>query len=196
MGTNLIKLIVTAVDGTTKTYTINVFRNNTFLNLKVIPVPFVSPNVSMRLEEPHRAYNYHDTIFKAIARCDMNIVYFRWDVDGNGTWDTLKHRTPVKTGNWYRDDKYNLGGIQTLPYVDPSLYGTKTFYARIEVSEDVDDYGNPVNGSIYGVYPVKVITTVPPLSNANNTSNYNLLAMRIYPRMMPMVFTYKANSCW
>jgi hypothetical protein len=133
----------------------------------------------MRLEEPHRAYNYHDTIFKAIARCDMNIVYFRWDVDGNGTWDTLKHRTPVKTGNWYRDDKYNLGGIQTLPYVDPSLYGTKTFYARIEVSEDVDDYGNPVNGSIYGVYPVKVITTVPPLSNANNTSNYNLLAMRI-----------------
>lgn len=174
-GPNIISLTVTAGDGTAKAYTINVLRNETVLNFRVITVPLLQHDPS----EPHHAYNGHDTTFKAIARNSMETVYFRWDIDGNGSWDELKSRTTVRPGRWYMDSRYNLGGVQALPHVDPSQFETRTFFARIEVAEDVDENGNPVNGSMSAFYPVKVISSVPVQENADNATNASLREMRI-----------------
>ena len=45
------------------------------------------------LSVPHPAYNGHPTTFKAIARGSSSAqVLFRWDIDGDGEWDTAMNR--------------------------------------------------------------------------------------------------------
>ena len=71
-------------------------------NLRVMPVPWVATDVTI----PHQAYNGKATIFKAVARGGNGSYSYRWDFDGNGTWDT---------GATATSNRYNLAATFTYP---------------------------------------------------------------------------------
>ncbi len=128
----------------------------------VISVPFASSDPYI----PHPAYNGHPVTFKAIARggAGAGTVYYRWDFDGNGTWDRSLDSAPVlQAGNWYRSDRYSIEGRSYLPRVDPAISTRKAFLAKVEVSEQVNAQGVPT-ASRFASYPVLVFADIPAVS--------------------------------
>ena len=138
--------------------------------LQVIPVPYRPHDPTI----PHPAYNGRPTTFKAIARgAAAGTVYFRWDVDGDGTWDSAIGRTYAagrEAGRWYQDSVYSLDARQYLPTVDPAVTPRKLFLATIEATESFDAGGEPVD-SRFGTYPVMVFADVPAMPYAPPTSS-------------------------
>lgn len=60
----------------------------------VLPVPFSA----VHPEIPHPAYNGHPTTLKAVVRDEtspQSSYYYRWDIDGDGAWDTQLHGNPA-----------------------------------------------------------------------------------------------------
>ena len=60
----------------------------------VLPVPFSA----VHPEIPHRADNGHPTTLKAVVRDEtspQSSYYYRWDIDGDGAWDTQLHGNPA-----------------------------------------------------------------------------------------------------
>ena len=128
--------------------------------VQVIPVPYRPHDPSI----PHPAYNGRPTTFKAIARgAATGTVYFRWDVDGDGMWDTALGRTLApgrEAGRWYQDSVYNVDFRQCLPTVDPAVTQRKLFLATVQVTESFNAMGEPVD-SRFAAYPVMVYADVP-----------------------------------
>ena len=134
----------------------------------LIPVPFRQHDPSI----PHPAYNGHYTTFKAIAR-DMGCetVYFRWDIDANGTWDVCEGRdAAIVAGTWYQDNRYLLDCRALLPEVDAAHTPRKRFNATIEASCSVDGSGTAAN-PLYATYRVAVFADIPRGRSAASTYN-------------------------
>jgi len=130
--------------------------------VQVIPVPYRPHDPTI----PHPAYNGRPTTFKAITRgAASGTVYFRWDIDGDGVWDSAIGRSFApgrEAGRWYQDSVYNIEFRQYLPTVDPAVNQRKLFLAAVEVAESFDGMGEPVDGR-FATYPVMVFADVPAM---------------------------------
>ena len=126
--------------------------------MDVVTVPFVADDPT----SPHLAYNGHPTRLKAMARgggCDT--VFFRWDVNGDGTWDQCTDRGSPAAGGWYQDDRYTLDCLVSYPDA-----GQRTSWEAIIEAACTTDGSSP---SAYGTYPVLVMAEVPRGRSANPT---------------------------
>ena len=96
---------------------------------------------------PHPAYNGHPTTLKAIGRGGCESPYFRWDADGNGTWDDCEARSKVATpgGWWYRDGSDRLDCRYRFPWLDPTQTPRKLYLSTIQATCAFDSNGNPVD---------------------------------------------------
>ena len=137
----------------------------------VISVPYNPADTFI----PHPAYNGHPTTFKAICRgrdiTSGTLVYFRWDINGDGIWDTGIGRTfAFNNGNyaWYSDSAANLDIQQVLPYVDPSVSPRKLFIATIEATLSISSSGEPVDPK-FSTYTVMVSADVPMVDYSTPT---------------------------
>jgi hypothetical protein len=142
----------------------------------VIAVPYRGQNPSI----PHYTYSGHATVLKAVARTSnpSATLYYRWDADGNGTWDNVGTGSPVAPGNWYLGNCYSLDGKYYYPYLDPAVTQKKLYLATIEVAETVNlSTGIPTNSS-FASYPVFYISAVPAAANANSANDEQLAIMR------------------
>ena len=133
---------------------------------------------------PHPAYNGHPTRFKAIARdlpAGCGNPYFRWDIDGDGEWDSCEGRNYVNAaGRWYRDERYGLDCLQHLPEVEPEEARRRLFVATIEVSCSVDAAGNSQD-SAFAAYPLMVFAEVP--RGRDPRADFNTYAYTARPRV-------------
>jgi len=126
----------------------------------VVPVPFVQHDPTV----PHPAYNGHPTTFKAISRgaggCEA--PKYRWDIDGNGTWDTCETTDSLAqdANGWMTaKSRYNLECRAQLDPVDPAENPKKLFIATIQV---LCPGANEETESAFGSYYVMVFADVPP----------------------------------
>jgi hypothetical protein len=145
-------------------------------SFKVITVPYRYFNTSI----PHPAYNGHPVILKAIARTSNPSAnfYYRWDADGNGTWDNVGTGSPVAPGSWYLANCYSLEGSYIYPYLDPAVASKKIYVATIEVAETINlTTGEPSNSS-FSSYPVMLFGDVPDVANAGAANDQQLGTMR------------------
>ena len=129
---------------------------------------------------PHAAYNGHPTTLKAIARgCTQATVYFRWDFNGDGTWDPCLGRTnPVMPGYWYADSPYNLDGRYLYPTLDPAQSSGRLYAATVQVTCTSPPGGNPVE-SAYGSSPVFLNPDPPVPDGAELATDEQLEWMRL-----------------
>ncbi|MCK4413413.1 MAG: PKD domain-containing protein [Candidatus Eisenbacteria sp.] len=143
---------------------------------QVIPVPQNPSHPAI----PHLAYNDRPILFKAIARdAGCASVYFRWDFDGNGVWDTCLGRTPaIPTGSWYLDDAYRIDGACVLPYVDPAVSEEKLYIATLQVATAVSPDGIPAD-PVFASYCVLLDATVPGPEAAEQAADDDLAVMRM-----------------
>jgi hypothetical protein len=117
---------------------------------------------------------------KAVARAESLAApyYYRWDADGDGTWDYLGTTPVVANGNWYRNNCYMLDGKFTYPALDPAVATRKLYMAIIEVAETVDPGTGIPSGSKFATYPVMIYGDVPLQANANSATDDQLRIMR------------------
>jgi MBG domain/Putative Ig domain/Bacterial Ig domain len=142
--------------------------------ITVTAVPYVTSDPSI----PHPGYNGHRTTFKATVRGATG-VYYRWDIDGNGTWDLCMGRSPANhLGNWYLSSSCDLECINILPYVDPELAPSRVFVATVQVTTSVGPDGLPTSRSFFATYPVVVHADVPAPADASQASPQQLAVMR------------------
>ncbi len=132
-----------------------ILTTSTAVAQQVITVPYQSNDPTV----PHPAYNGHATRFKAIARgLGTSNPYFRWDLDGDGTWDNCMGRSlAIPAGNWYQDNEFCLDCLNYMPTVTED----QMFIATIQVAAAVDGSGNPTASSYYGSYPIYIRADVP-----------------------------------
>jgi len=110
--------------------------------ITVVPVPSNGQDQTI----PHPAYRGHPTRFKAIARdtsgSGQTNVYFRWDVNGDGTWDTCLERGPWDYTDpygrsWYFDSNFKVDCLRIL-LGDQGLYGGQGVSGMLSESESQD----------------------------------------------------------
>jgi hypothetical protein len=154
----------------------------------VITVPYNPADTTI----PHPAYNGHPTTFKAVCRgsdiTPTTNIYYRWDVDGDGVWDTQPGRSrppEIPLGNWYASKALELDLQCNLPYVDPSISHRKLFMAKIEVASVVGSNGIESGNILFGSYPVMVYADIPAVdysqptpTQIDNATNEQLTVMR------------------
>ncbi len=147
---------------------------------RVVPSSLITvPYRAHDLAIPHPAYNGHPTTFKAISRGVCENVYYRWDINGDGTWDSCDGRSfsvSGANGQWYLDNRYRLDCRKQLPYTDPTVSKRKLFLAMVEATCSVDGSGSP-EGSRFATYKVMVFADAPvaysSLHPSYNTYRYN-----------------------
>jgi len=142
---------------------------------EVITVPYLVHD----LTAPHPAYRGRFTRAKAIARgtpCEN--VYFRWDMDDDGTWDTCNdspgHMNDNQGRFWYQASRYNIDCARLMladqwtdagsehPLMDHNAAndwpgGRRRFLARVQVT------CNPNDAEMIpreGTYPIMVFADV------------------------------------
>ena len=79
--------------------------------LDVVPVPANGEAPTI----PHLAYEGRPVRLKAIARTTGGSVYYRWDADGDGTWDVDATTSPAYSGNWYVSSDHDLDFVWNPP---------------------------------------------------------------------------------
>ena len=145
-------------------------------SLNVIPLPYRSHDPKI----PHPTYNGRTTILKAIARTvsGAEMVYYRWDGNGDGIFDNMGTPPVIAQGNWYRGNLHSLEGKYVYPVVDPAVRSRVLYSATIEVAESVDPAFGTASNSVFAQYPVLIYADIPSVSNADNATDEQLAIMR------------------
>jgi len=142
-------------------------------SFNVITVPYRAhdPNI------PHPTYNGNKTILKAIARSNnvSDEFYYRWDADGDGTWDPLGGETPVAGDNWYRASGYNLGGWFVYPELPEEGPDKKLYVATLQVCTSLSGT-DPVD-PVYQTYYVIYYSGFPSVENIDQANDEQLNIM-------------------
>ena len=135
----------------------------------VIPVPYKAHDPTI----PHPTYGGRVTRFKAIARGSSTTVFYRWDIDGDGTWDADSGRTAVRPGNWYQANQYNI----EFDHIFSPQTNYKLYNAIVEVASSVDGSGVG-SDSKYGTYRILIYPNITGVMDADTVSDeeLNLLA--------------------
>lgn len=119
-----------------------------------IPDVLVVPADIDDLSQPHYSYNGHLTTFKAVVPGAGLTVdyYYRWDIDGDGSWDQLAGKTYTNAaGKWYRAKGSDLSGQQYLPAIQEERM---LIHSVIEVAASINaSTGAPVVSG-FATYPV------------------------------------------
>jgi hypothetical protein len=145
-------------------------------DLKVIPVPYRSHDPKI----PHPSFNGRTTILKAVARTESaaEMVFYRWDGNGDGIFDNMGSPPVIAQGNWYRGYLHSLEGMYVYPVVDPELRSRVLYPATIEVAESVDPALGTASNSVFAQYPVLIYADIPSVSDADNATDEQLAVMR------------------
>lgn len=143
-------------------------------SFKVIPVPYVGHNPLI----PHPTYSEHKTILKAIVRSEsLNVqYYYRWDADGDGTWDDMGHTMAVPEGSWYRGLGHRIEGWFIYPELPAEGPDKKIITARLQVSQDLA--GSEPIDPVFATYRLIQYKGIPAAVNLDQATDDQLEIVR------------------